>query len=259
MLPASPKLYSEFAKYYDRLESQYRDYWKEAKWIETLLESSHSKRLIDVSCGTGSHLERLLKLRIERQYVGMDSSSQMVRITCAKLDNLAPSREILLADFLKAPFQSGSFDSAICMYWSLAGLNPSQTKELFREIGRILQPSGLFIFDVENAEGIKENLLNSPFIDAFFSDDETGSNIIRANLSKKIEADLVDWQAYYLLEREGVSELINDEIRLRFYSKSDLESILGDTGFKVQQVLSSPGGAYQAGSPSLYFVAQKMK
>jgi SAM-dependent methyltransferase len=143
------------------------------------------------------------------------------------------------------------------MYWSLAGLDYPNSKRVFFEAARILKPSGLFVFDVENAEGIKENLLNTPFIDAFFLDPETRSNVIRVNFSTKKESDLVDWHAYYLIEKEGVAELITDEMKLRFYSKRVLESILEELGFTVLQVSSSPGGDYVPGSPSLYFVAQK--
>ena len=253
-----PKLYTDFAKYYDRLESQYRDYKKEGEWIQELLESNNSKRLIDVSCGTGSHLKRIVEQETQRQYVAVDASLEMIKITKKRLANLQQT-EIVVADFLRMPFRSGYFDSAICMYWSLSSLDHQQAEQLFLEVARILGPSGLFIFDVENAEGIKENLLDSPFIDAFFSDPDTGSNIIRANFSKKTLPDVVDWHAYYLIETDGVSELINDKMSLRFYSKRTLESLLDEAHFKVLRVSSSPGGKYESASPSLYFVAQKME
>jgi ubiquinone/menaquinone biosynthesis C-methylase UbiE len=256
-LAAIPKLYSVFAKYYDRLESQYRDYAMEAAWIESILESYNSQHAIDISCGTGTHLRSLLEIHKDRQYLGMDASEQMLKLVCEKLAKNEQSVEILRGDFLDMPFRPNSFDAVICMYWSLAGLDHYQAKILFREAYKILEPSGILIFDVENAEGIKENLLGSPFIDAFFSDPETASNIIRANLSTKIQPDLIDWHAYYLIEKEGVSELVNDEMKLRFYSRTTLESLLKEAGFLTLQVSSSPGGEYVAGSPSLYFTAQK--
>jgi ubiquinone/menaquinone biosynthesis C-methylase UbiE len=258
ILSGLPKLYTDFAKYYDQLESQYRDYGREAKWIQELLNSNHSARLIDISCGTGKHLEGILEPEKQREYVAMDVSQQMIRLTKQRLGYNATT-EFLIADFLEIPFRSNSFDSAICMYWSLAGLDHSQVKQLFREVVRILEPSGLFIFDVENSEGIKENLLNSPFIDAFFFDPETSSNVIRVNFSRKTRPDVVDWRAYYLIESDGVSELINDELNLRFYSQATLQAFLVEAGFKVLQVSSSPGGKYETGSPSLYIVAQRTK
>ena len=56
------------------------------------------------------------------------------------------------------------------MYWSIAGLDENLVRNLFSETNSILKKGGAFIFDTENAEGIKENLLNVPFIDAYFPD-----------------------------------------------------------------------------------------
>ncbi|MHB1907977.1 MAG: class I SAM-dependent DNA methyltransferase [Nitrososphaerales archaeon] len=249
-----PKLYTEFAKYYDQLESQYRDYEKEAIWLDSLLDQSKSNRIIDVSCGTGRHLQGITGKKSEREYFAIDASKEMVSIAHERLKKRV---EVALGDFLSIPFQIGSFDAALCMYWSLAGLNHVQAKKLFHEVYRILEPNGLFVFDVENAEGIKENLLDAPFIDAFFTD-ENGSNVIRANYSKKIEPDVVDWHAYYIIETSGVSELFNDDMKLRFYSRLTLENFLEEAGFKVESVSSSISKSYERNSPTLYFVARKI-
>jgi ubiquinone/menaquinone biosynthesis C-methylase UbiE len=255
----SPRLYSDFAKYYDRLESQYRDYEKEAAWIRNVLDSKCVNRIVDISCGTGQHIRHLLNQNgyPGKQLVAMDASLNMVSLAKARLAPLYYVN-IFAGDFLRIPFRSSSFDGAICMYWSLAGLNPSQTKELFQEVARIIIPSGILIFDVENAEGIKENLLGTPFIDAFFFDKETNSNVIRVNYSKKTEPDVVDWHSKYLIETDGVVELLNDEMKLRFYSRKTLESLLSEAGFRVLEVSSSPGGKYEPKSPSLYFVSEKL-
>lgn len=252
----TPKLYSEFARFYDKLESQYRDYELEAKWLTNIIESHETKRIIDISCGTGNHLCGLLRNAGNKEFVAMDSSVEMVGITRSKIK--ASNLEILLADFLSPPLVQGSFDAVICMYWSLAGLDHSLVKKLFLEVNTILREGGIFAFDVENAEGIKENLLNEPFIDAFF-EDKDGSSVIRANLSKKIAPDLVDWHAYYLIEDEGVSKLSTDVMKLRFYSKDFLSKVLDECGFSLLNVYSAPFVEYREHSPSLYFVAEKRK
>lgn len=256
-----PKLYTSLAKYYDQLEGQYRDYEKEGQWLRSLLQEAKSTRIIDISCGTGRHLEGITGRETSLQYdrvVAMDASNEMALIARDRLSRKSKV-ETVQGDFLNIPFPDKSFDFVICMYWSLAGLEHEQAKILFLEVSRILQDTGILIFDVENAEGIKEDLLEEPFIDSFFSDPDTSSSIIRANLSRKVKPDLVDWHAYYLIERDGVSELINDEMKLRFYSRSTLESFLTDSGFSVKMVSSSPGGNYVEKSSSLYFIAQKKK
>ena len=71
------------------------------------------------------------------------------------------------------------------MYWSLAGLDEETVLRLFEEVRTILTRKGIFIFDVENSEGIKENLIDSPFIDSFFLEEDGKTAVIRANYSRK--------------------------------------------------------------------------
>lgn len=247
-----PKLYSTFAKYYDRLESQYRDYELEARWLADLLKDSRS--VVDISCGTGNHVTRLSSL-CDFDIAAMDASEEMIGVASRKEHS---KRTLFLrGDFLHLPFINGSFDAAICMYWSLAGLDEAQVTRLFSEVHSVLSEDGLFIFDVENAEGIKENLLDVPFIDSFFTDEGESKAVIRANLSRKVKDDVVDWRAYYLIESGGVSELFEDRMKLRFYARNQLECLLAQSGFKVNRVLSGPWKEYQNHSPSLYVIASK--
>ena len=245
-----PKLYTTFAKYYDRLESQYRDYALEAKWLSEIL--GNAKEVIDLSCGTANHVKGISSASTSKEIFAMDSSKEMIEIAESKKGK---SFRLLRSDFLHPPFRSESFDAAICMYWSLAGLNEELVQQLFNKTGRILRKNAMFVFDVENAEGIKENLIGAPFIDSFFEDGSTA--VIRANFSTKVERDLVDWRAYYLLEQGGVSELVEDRMQLRFYSRKQLENLLCNAGFRVEQVLSGPYKEYEQHSPSLYFIARK--
>ena len=78
-----PSLYTEFAKYYDRLESQYRDYPRESEWLIEILKGHNCKEVIDVSCGTGSHLALLQKE--DFNLYGIDASKQMIRLAKKKL------------------------------------------------------------------------------------------------------------------------------------------------------------------------------
>ena len=246
-------MYKEFAKYFDRLEYKYRNYPKESKWISGLLEARDCKDVIDLSCGTGSHLALLRNDALNVNLVGIDASKEMVGLARKKLGEIP----LLRADFLRVPFKKESFDAALCMYWSVAGLNSSLVKLLFEQAYSILKPGGVLFLDTENAEGIKDSLLNAPFIDGFFTDPDENLIVIRANFSTKIKPDLVDWRAYYLLESEGVSELQTDRMNLRFYSTEAIESLLKETGFKTIDVLSGPYAEYKKDSPTLYFVAEK--
>jgi ubiquinone/menaquinone biosynthesis C-methylase UbiE len=236
MEPSKPKLYTSFARYYDRLESQYRNYEEDSRWIDWTISQHGSMNVIDISCGTGSHIARLSQLNKGRFAVAMDSSKEMISIASKKSEK--GSMEFGRADFLRLPIAKESFDSAICMYWSLAGLEEKIALKLFEEVHSILKSNGIFIFDVENSEGIKENLIDSPFIDSFFLEEDVKTAVIRANYSRKIAPDIVDWHSYYLIEEGGVSRLVEDRMNLRFYSREQLERLLSKSGFETLEVSS---------------------
>ena len=254
MEPSSaPKLYTSLARYYDRLESQYRNYDEDSLWIAKVIQDPGAKSIADISCGTGNHISRLSRSNVERFTVAMDSSKEMVSFASRKSGK---NVEFARADFLKMPFVKETFDCAICMYWSLAGLDEELVFRLFEQVHSILTSKGIFIFDVENSEGIRENLVGTPFVDSLFIEDNRIA-VIRANYSQKIAQDVVDWHAYYLIEEDGISKLVEDRMNLRFYSRDQLESLLSKSGFETIEVSSGPFKLYEKNSPSLYFVAQK--
>ena len=85
MEPSStPKLYTSFARYYDRLESQYRNYEEDSRWIDTTINEHGAKSVIDISCGTGNHITKLAQLNKRRFAVAMDSSREMISIASKK-------------------------------------------------------------------------------------------------------------------------------------------------------------------------------
>ena len=104
-----------------------RDYPQEAKWLNAILDQRKAEIVIDISCGTGSHVLGLVSEGSTRKFVATDASAQMIRIAKTKL----PKEKVLLAqaDFLSLPFKRHSFDAAICMYWSIAGLDEHLVKE----------------------------------------------------------------------------------------------------------------------------------
>jgi ubiquinone/menaquinone biosynthesis C-methylase UbiE len=249
-----PKLYTELAKYYDSLESQYRNYGEEAIWLHSILNNGRISNVIDISCGSASHLHAIGAHAPKYDLYAMDASKEMVQVARSKLTS--EKVDLMRSDFLNMPIRDGSFDAAICMYWSIAGLDEELAKTLFSRVSSILRPGGLFIFDTENSEGIREELLGVPFIDALI--EQQGSAIVRANFSTRKESDLVDWRAFYLVETSGHSALIEDQMNLRFYSKEQIQRLLKETGFRLKEVLSSGLREYYAISPTLYFIAEKI-
>lgn len=244
-----PKLYTSLAKYYDDLESQYRDHDLEARWLSKLFAQYKVKLALDISCGTGNHVSRLAPTH---EFVATDASREMLEVAFKKIGEKA---SLVRSDFLTTPFKASSFDAVICMYWSIAGLDANLTTRLFSNVALLLKSRGVFVFDAENTRGIKEDLLGAPFIDATFPVDDGA--ITRVNHSEKISDDVVDWKSYYIHETLKGAEMISDRMKLRFFSRDQIAAMLSDSGFELEQVLSSGLKEYYRESPTLYFVARK--
>ncbi len=95
-------------------------------------------RILDVGCGTGSHLFLLGK--ISRDVVGVDISPSMCRLA-------ARHAKTAVADARGLPFQDGTFD----YIWSrvvLSHINPWE--EAFLDSLRVLKPGGTMVIIVSN-------------------------------------------------------------------------------------------------------------
>jgi len=77
-------MYKELAKYYDLIYLS-KDYKKESKKLMRIIKrykKSEGKNLLDVACGTGSHLKFLEK---KFDCFGIDVNNEMLKIARKKL------------------------------------------------------------------------------------------------------------------------------------------------------------------------------
>ena len=125
------------------------DMW--SQYIKNLFQFADLKvrKVVDLSCGTGSHLAFIKSKKI--QVVGADKSFEM--LASGKRNNL----NFIVNDAKQIAFKSGSFDVALMLYDSINYLeNDDNIIILLNEAERILNPGGIFIFDFVTKEGLKE-------------------------------------------------------------------------------------------------------
>jgi SAM-dependent methyltransferase/glycosyltransferase involved in cell wall biosynthesis len=143
------------AGYYDqywqgRLGFQPRD-WLDpelARWIAALAQAGRS--LLDVGCGDGSRYAReLIQAGVELHGVDVSPAAAEaakkhgVKAVCASLSE-------------RLPFDSGSFDDAICLEVLQHLFDPEAA---VREIFRVLRPGGRFLVTVPNVVNWKSRLV----------------------------------------------------------------------------------------------------
>ena len=141
----------KIVKYYDDIYSK-KDYIRESEFIES---NSNIKKLLDVGCGTGTHLESLYKP--DRIFYGIDLSEEMIRFANDKFNdnNDVSCIHSNLVNFK----EDNNFDTIIRMFIVVIHiLNLDELDKYFKSISELLLNGGTFIFDCFNGASVfKDN------------------------------------------------------------------------------------------------------
>jgi malonyl-CoA O-methyltransferase len=114
----------------------------EERYVLPLLPGLRNRCVLDLACGTGRWLTRLLAAGA-RPAVGVDLSSAMLRVA---RDKKELSGRVVQGDCLKLPFRPSTFDFSIC---SFALGHIQDLRSAAAELSRVMKPdSDLFITDL---------------------------------------------------------------------------------------------------------------
>jgi SAM-dependent methyltransferase len=117
-------------------------------------------RILESGCGTGRWMAFFEKLG--NRSFGLDDSWGPLRVAREH----DPNMNLVRANALQAPFQTGSFDAAFSSY--VAEHFEEGPEPLFREIHRMLKPNGLFLVVVPFNNAFRRFVVN-PTLRAFYA------------------------------------------------------------------------------------------
>lgn len=138
--------YAKFASGYDAHWARFSAR-THAHVLARLSQDLTGKRLLDLSCGTGSLIERMLACHpTVASIVGVEVSASMLRQARARLAVPLRSRQVALVqqrpDALD--FRPGAFDIVVCANTFHYFREP---QAMLREIYRVVRPGGLLILE----------------------------------------------------------------------------------------------------------------
>lgn len=140
----SVEQFTRWAKNYDNPITSFTFRLTNSK-IVNLLNPKPNSSLLDVGCGTGILISKLLSLNNKMRLYGLDITPKMVEVAKDKFkDN--PRVKITLGSAIKMPYRNNTFDYVACASSFHHHPDPSQSVQ---EMVRVLKPDGkLLILDM---------------------------------------------------------------------------------------------------------------
>jgi SAM-dependent methyltransferase len=220
-----------YSHYYDLIYKG-KDYLKEVLQVIKLIKLYHSdaKTILNVGCGTGNHDIEFASKGYE--ITGIDSSRHMLNEAVRKVKAQGLAIRFLNKDICRDSI-NGTYDVVLSLFHVVSYLTKEEELKLaFANIYKILEPSGLFIFDFWYAPGILNNLpeQRTKLI-------EDGDVYIERRSFPEINFDSNIVEVKFTL---GVKKSTSEEIemssevhKVRYFFLEEIEEVLKTTGFKV--------------------------
>ena len=244
--------YKDLAVSYDRLTNDV-DYEATVAFYMDILnrEGLRPRTAVDLACGTGSVTAILARKGI--RVLGVDMSEEMLtvaqqkgqecenppRFVCQKLQELHLSRGV---------------DLAVCALDSLDYITePEDCREAIRRVYKVLNPGGIFIFDVNTPEKLRA-MDGQVFLD----EDDDVYCVWRGEFDE--ETNICSY-GMDLFQREGKLWYRSfEEHREYAYSQEQLTGYLKEAGFTHIEVYADRlFEAPRQGEQRIYFKARKGK
>ena len=244
--------YHALAVSYDRLTNDV-DYDATVDFYFEILEREGVKprTAVDLACGTGS--VSVILARKGMQVTGVDLSEEMLTVACQKAWELDHPPVFVCQDLTRLRLPK-AVDLAVCALDSLDYItDPADCAKAIQRIYKVLNPGGIFIFDVNTPEKLRA-MDGQVFLD----EDDDVYCIWRGAFDE--ETNICSYGMDLFQRRGNVWERTFEEHREYAYSQAQLRSYLKAAGFTHIEVYADRRfEAPRPGEQRIYFKARKGK
>jgi SAM-dependent methyltransferase len=223
--------YDEFAIYYDPSDI---DRGPEIAFYESLIYEN-TRALLELACGSGTVTSNLAGPIIQRhgaaaRIVGLDASQSMLNIARARDSQI----EWIKGD-MRHPSVTGRFDLIICPFNALQLIQTNEELgQTFRAVRKLLEPDGVFSFDIYQPNLDYLNSWPSDHVLRSFSDREGRPLEIREDARYDPCTALLslNWRVLDRSRNSG-PPLARLDLKVRQYFPSQIEDLLGESGLRL--------------------------
>jgi glycine/sarcosine N-methyltransferase len=247
---------------YSRVEYRRLIAWPqriEREWpfLERILATAPSRRVLDLGCGTGEHSRRLAAAGFEA--VGVDASESMLEK--AREEPLPDNLRFVLGDMCDlGRAVEGSFGGALCLGNALPHLLTGEDLHRFATgLRDRLLPGAPLILQILNYDRIFA--ANERSLPLNFRPDPDGEVVFLRLMTPQPDGTVLFYPTTLILRpgREPAVEVKHTrEVHLRGWKRDEVEAALNQAGFAEREAYSGfDGGAWDAAvSRDLLLVAR---
>ncbi len=244
--------YKNLAYSYDRLTNDV-DYGATVDFYTQILdrEGLKPRTAVDLACGTGSVAILLAKMGL--QVTAVDLSEDMLTAAMDKASELENPPMFVCQPLQELKLPRG-VDLAVCALDSLDYITePADCAEAIRRVYKVLNPGGIFIFDVNTPQKLRA-MDGQVFLD----EDDDVYCVWRGEFDENTN---ICSYGMDLFQREGECWHRSFEVHQEYaYSQEQLTSYLKDAGFtKIRVYADREFIAPRASEQRIYFSARKGK
>ena len=193
-------------------------------FLQSVLAGKTIERVLDLACGAGRHSRALGR---HWWTTGFDLSETLLRVARGESEDAPYVR----GDMRVLPFRRGSFSLVVNLFTSFGYFSSdADHRRVLSEIASVLPEGGIFVLDYLNAEQVVANLKPC---------DERMANGLVVEQKRAITADGKFVEKTINIRGKNKSFVE----RVRLFSRSELEGLLADSGFAVQNVFGDYRGS----------------
>lgn len=238
------KIFGDYARYYNLLYAD-KPYEDECRFILKVLarHACQPASVLDLGCGTGSHLHVLAAQGISAQ--GVDMSETMLALAEARRSEKAANPAFSLGD-VRSVRLGRVFDAVTSLFHVMSYQRSEEDAlALMRTAHGHLTPGGLFFFDFWHGPGVladppairQKKLENDEIIVERHSRPEHRSS------DKEVD---VHFDIRLTDKKNGQTSLLHETHAMRYWFAPELRRLAEETGFR----LAAEGGWMRMDGPS---------
>jgi len=229
-------LYTDLAEYYFEIENHHRNIETDISFIRSMLHSISNPTILDVGCGSGEHLNQLVKYGIK--CTGIDSSAEMLAV--------AKKRSSTKIDFIESDIRDFNAYQQFDLIFSLFGtlnylIEDEDLEKAFWNMQQALKPSGKVLLEIWNSYPIE--LIQQKSISKISTTKYGFVTIERDRGFKKLDSYMnktvceVNY-LYTVIGPMGTSKLEDRHI-MRTFTMPELTPIIKNNGFEIEYSYAS--------------------